>query len=57
LTKSKLTGLITNARGFDITSMHVDALVFLLCDIFVGDPDTAIYEKVECIALYGLITV
>ena len=46
-----------NARGFDITSMHVDGAGIPFGDIFVGDLDTAIYEKVEFIrGSNGLIT-
>jgi outer membrane receptor for ferric coprogen and ferric-rhodotorulic acid len=46
-----------NARGFDITSMHVDGSGVPFGDIFVGDLDTAIYEKVEFIrGSNGLIT-
>ncbi len=46
-----------NARGFDITSMHVDGSGIPFGDIFVGDLDTAIYEKVEFIrGSNGLIT-
>lgn len=46
-----------NARGFDITSMHIDGSGIPFGDIFVGDLDTAIYEKVEFIrGSNGLIT-
>ncbi|QJR81921.1 TonB-dependent siderophore receptor [Alteromonas pelagimontana] len=46
-----------NARGFDITSMHVDGSGIPFGDIFVGDLDTAIYEKVEFLrGSNGLIT-
>lgn len=46
-----------NARGFDITSMHVDGSGVPFGDIFVGDLDTAIYEKIEFIrGSNGLIT-
>ncbi|WP_448213209.1 TonB-dependent siderophore receptor [Colwellia sp. MEBiC06753] len=46
-----------NARGFDITSMHVDGAGIPFGDIFVGDLDTAIYQKVEFIrGSNGLIT-
>ncbi|GAB2680662.1 TonB-dependent siderophore receptor [Aliiglaciecola aliphaticivorans] len=46
-----------NARGFDITSMHVDGSGIPFGDIFVGDLDTAIYEKIEFIrGSNGLIT-
>lgn len=46
-----------NARGFDITSMHVDGAGIPFGDIFVGDLDTAMYEKVEFIrGSNGLIT-
>lgn len=46
-----------NARGFDITSMHIDGSGIPFGDIFVGDLDTAIYEKIEFIrGSNGLIT-
>ncbi|MDO6425460.1 TonB-dependent siderophore receptor [Thalassotalea sp. 1_MG-2023] len=46
-----------NARGFDITSMHVDGAGIPFGNIFVGDLDTAIYEKIEFIrGSNGLIT-
>ncbi len=46
-----------NARGFDITSMHIDGSGIPFGDIFVGDLDTAIYDKVEFIrGSNGLIT-
>ncbi|MCW8091142.1 TonB-dependent siderophore receptor [Alteromonas sp. ASW11-130] len=46
-----------NSRGFDITSMHVDGSGVPFGDIFVGDMDTAIYERVEFIrGSNGLIT-
>lgn len=46
-----------NARGFDITSMHVDGIGIPFGELIVGDLDTAIYEKVEIIrGSNGLIT-
>lgn len=46
-----------SARGFDITSMHIDGSGIPFGDIFVGDLDTAIYDKVEFIrGSNGLIT-
>ncbi|NMH59837.1 TonB-dependent siderophore receptor [Alteromonas ponticola] len=46
-----------NSRGFDITSMHVDGSGVPFGNIFVGDMDTAIYERVEFIrGSNGLIT-
>ncbi|MCK9506325.1 MAG: TonB-dependent siderophore receptor [Porticoccaceae bacterium] len=46
-----------NARGFDITSMHVDSVGMPFGSLIVGDLDTAIYEKVEVIrGSNGLIT-
>lgn len=46
-----------NARGFDITSMHVDGIGAPFGTLIVGDLDTAIYEKVEVIrGSNGLIT-
>lgn len=46
-----------NARGFDITSMHIDGAGMPFGDIFVGDLDTALYDKVEFIrGSNGLIT-
>ncbi|HBN14735.1 MAG TPA: TonB-dependent siderophore receptor [Pseudohongiella sp.] len=46
-----------NARGFDITSMHVDGVGMPFGELVVGDIDTAIYEKVEIIrGSNGLIT-
>lgn len=46
-----------NARGFDITSMHVDGIGVPFGTLMVGDLDTAIYEKVEVIrGSNGLIT-
>lgn len=46
-----------NARGFDITSMHVDSIGIPFGNLLVGDLDTAIYEKVEVIrGSNGLIT-
>jgi outer-membrane receptor for ferric coprogen and ferric-rhodotorulic acid len=46
-----------NARGFDITSMHVDGIGVPFGELIVGDLDTAIYDKVEVIrGSNGLIT-
>lgn len=46
-----------NARGFDITSMHVDGVGVPFDGLVQGDLDTAIYEKVEIIrGANGLIT-
>ena len=46
-----------NARGFDITSMHVDGVGVPFGNLIVGDLDTAIYEKVAVIrGSNGLIT-
>lgn len=46
-----------NARGFDITSMHVDGIGVPFGELIVGDLDTALYEKVEVIrGSNGLIT-
>lgn len=46
-----------NSRGFDISSMHIDGSGIPFGDIFVGDLDTAIYEKIEFIrGSNGLIT-
>ncbi len=46
-----------NARGFDITSMHVDGIGVPFGELVVGDLDTALYEKVEVIrGSNGLIT-
>ncbi|MGO4893126.1 TonB-dependent siderophore receptor [Flavobacterium sp. W21_SRS_FM6] len=46
-----------SARGFDITSMHIDGSGIPFGDIFVGDLDTAMYDKVEFIrGSNGLIT-
>lgn len=46
-----------NARGFDITSMHVDSVGMPFGALVVGDLDTAIYQKVEVIrGSNGLIT-
>ncbi len=46
-----------NARGFDITSMHIDSVGMPFGTLIVGDIDTAIYEKVEVIrGSNGLIT-
>ena len=40
-----------NARGFDITSMHIDGSGIPFGDIFVGDLDTAMYEKSNLFAV------
>lgn len=46
-----------NARGFDITSMHVDGIGMPFGELLVGDIDTAIYDKVEVIrGSNGLVT-
>ncbi|MDN3637520.1 TonB-dependent siderophore receptor [Simiduia curdlanivorans] len=46
-----------NARGFDITSMHVDGIGMPFGTLLVGDRDTAIYDKVEVIrGSNGLVT-
>ncbi|WP_049721659.1 TonB-dependent siderophore receptor [Gilvimarinus polysaccharolyticus] len=46
-----------NARGFDITSMHIDGIGMPFGSLVVGDVDTALYEKVEVIrGSNGLIT-
>ncbi len=46
-----------NSRGFDITSFHVDGIGIPFGELFVGDLDTAIYEKVVVIrGSNGLIT-
>lgn len=46
-----------NARGFDITSMHIDGMGMPFGSLVVGDVDTAMYEKVEVIrGSNGLIT-
>lgn len=46
-----------NARGFDITSMHVDSIGIPFGTLIVGDLDTALYDKVEVIrGSNGLIT-
>lgn len=46
-----------NARGFDITSMHVDGIGVPFGELIVGDLDTVIYDKVEVIrGSNGLIT-
>lgn len=46
-----------NARGFDITSMHVDGIGIPFGTLIVGDLDTALYDKVEVIrGSNGLIT-
>lgn len=48
---------VYNSRGFDITSMHVDGIGVPFGGTFVGDLDTAIYEKVEVLrGSNGLIT-
>src|SRR5690606_8182029 len=46
-----------NARGFDITSMHIDGIGIPFGSLIVGDLDTAIYERVEVLrGSNGLIT-
>ncbi len=46
-----------NARGFDITSMHVDGVGIPFANLVIGELDTAVYEKVEIIrGANGLIT-
>ncbi len=46
-----------NSRGFDITSFHVDGIGIPFGELFVGDLDTAIFEKVVAIrGSNGLIT-
>ena len=46
-----------NSRGFDITSFHVDGVGIPFGNLYVGDLDTAIYEKVTVIrGSNGLIT-
>lgn len=46
-----------NARGFDITSMHIDGVGMPFGELIVGDLDTVIYESVEIIrGSNGLIT-
>ena len=46
-----------NARGFDITSFHIDGIGVPFGELFVGDLDTAIYDKIEVIrGSNGLIT-
>lgn len=46
-----------NARGFDITSMHIDGIGMPFGNLLVGDIDTAIYDRVEVIrGSNGLIT-
>lgn len=46
-----------NARGFDITSMHVDGIGMPFGELQVGDIDTAVYDKVEVIrGSNGLVT-
>lgn len=46
-----------NARGFDITSMHVDGIGLPFGTLVVGDLDTFLYDKVEVIkGSNGLIT-
>lgn len=48
---------VYNSRGFDITSMHVDGVGIPFGGTFVGDLDTALYEKVEVLrGSNGLIT-
>lgn len=48
---------VYNSRGFDITSMHVDGIGVPFGGTFVGDLDTALYEKVEVLrGANGLIT-
>lgn len=48
---------VYNSRGFDVTSMHVDGIGVPFGGTFVGDLDTAIYEKVEVLrGSNGLIT-
>lgn len=48
---------VFNARGFDITSMHVDGIGIPFGGTFVGALDTAVYEKVEVLrGSNGLIT-
>ncbi|AFV00997.1 TonB-dependent siderophore receptor [Simiduia agarivorans] len=46
-----------NARGFDITSMHIDGIGMPFGTLVVGDLDTFLYERVEVIkGSNGLIT-
>ncbi|WP_116365530.1 TonB-dependent siderophore receptor [Parahaliea mediterranea] len=46
-----------SARGFDITSMHIDGVGMPFGNLIVGDIDTVIYENVEIIrGSNGLIT-
>ena len=46
-----------NSRGFDITSFHVDGVGIPFGELYVGDLDTAIYEKIAVIrGSNGLIT-
>lgn len=46
-----------NARGFDITSMHVDGVGIPFDGLVHGSIDTALYEKVEIVrGANGLIT-
>lgn len=46
-----------NARGFDITSMHVDGIGMPFGTLIVGDLDTFLYDRVEVIkGSNGLIT-
>ncbi len=46
-----------NARGFDITSMHVDGVGAPFSDYIEGSIDTGLYQKVEIIrGANGLIT-
>src|SRR5690606_17357330 len=48
---------VFNARGFDITSMHVDGIGVPFGGTFVGALDTAVYDKVEVLrGSNGLIT-
>ncbi|TXS91632.1 TonB-dependent siderophore receptor [Parahaliea aestuarii] len=46
-----------SARGFDITSMHIDGVGMPFGNLIVGDIDTVVYENVEIIrGSNGLIT-
>lgn len=46
-----------NSRGFDITSFHIDGIGIPFGELFVGDMDTAIYERIAVIrGSNGLIT-
>lgn len=48
---------VFNARGFDITSLHVDGIGIPFGGTLVGALDTALYEKVEVLrGSNGLIT-